>query len=456
MVTAANESPDLMKPTCALTLLALTLACGSACAQGAPVYLPPAAAGTALTVTPDRDDWTYPMGAPASVRVKLALDPYPAAGVTIRYRLGPDMLEGAERTAVVPADGLVLPVPAPSTPAFMRIIASADVGGQNLTTLATLGFAPDKIVPTQANPADVDAFWARQKAALAQVPPDYRLTPAPELSNDRIEVSYLSFRNVGGNGVTSRFYGVLAVPRGAGPFPAVLELPGAGIEARTGARALAEKGAITLQVGIHGIPLNLAPEVYESLAGGALFGYSRINLDDREKYYFRRVNLGVLRAADYLATHPKWNRQQLLAMGGSQGGMLSIMAAALEPRITAVVANNPGFSDVTGYLNGRAGGWPALFKPGPDGAPTDAPVAAKAATTAYYDTVNFARRLRVPGFYFWGYNDVLTPPTSTFAAYNVITAPKQLTVAPAQGHAMSPEQLDMVQQWVLRQLGLAK
>ena len=46
---------------------------------------------------------------------------------------------------------------------------------------------------------------------------------------------------------------------------------------------------ITLQVGIHGIPVNLPAEVYQELARGALDNYNRINLDDRYRYYYRRV-----------------------------------------------------------------------------------------------------------------------------------------------------------------------
>lgn len=74
---------------------------------------------------------------------------------------------------------------------------------------------------------------------------------------------------------------------------------------------------------------------------------------------------------------------------------------------------------------------------------------AKIATSAYYDTVNFARRVRVPGFYSWGYNDETCPPTSMFAAYNLITGPKQLVLALETGHGEAPEQLQRVNAWIL-------
>ena len=178
-----------------------------------------------------------------------------------------------------------------------------------------------------------------------------------------MEVFHLSIQNVGGWKGPSRMFGILAVPRGEGPFPAMLAVPGAGVRPYGGEIALAKKGVITLQIGIHGIPVNLDPDVYEQLARGALAEYDSYNLDDRSRYYYRRVYLGCLRAVDFLASHPKWDKKNLLVMGGSQGGQLSIVTAALDPSVTALAANYPAYCDVTGYLHDRAGGWPGFFKP---------------------------------------------------------------------------------------------
>jgi cephalosporin-C deacetylase-like acetyl esterase len=68
--------------------------------------------------------------------------------------------------------------------------------------------------------------------------------------------------------------------------------------------------------------------------------------------------------------------------------------------------------------------------------------------------VNFARRLRVPGIYFQGYNDVVCPPTSVFAVYNTITAPKQLVLGLDQGHAWSATQQAPMDAWVYEHLGI--
>lgn len=438
-------------------LLAAILAALALPAGAETVILPvPADPAAVLTVTPDRPDWTYPAGAQAAMRVRLSLKPYPAGGVPIRYRLGPDMREGAERSALVPEGGLVLPVGPQQLPGFVRAIVKAEVAGKEVSTSATAAFAPDAIRATQQDAADFDRFWNEQKALLAKVAPDYKLTPAPALSTDKVETFYVSMQNVGRSGGTSRIYGVLCVPRGEGPFPAVLHVPGAGVRGYKGAPELAERGMITLQIGIHGIPVDQGEELYEAMRNGALADYPRYELDNRERYYYRRVYLGAVRANDFLTSHPKWNGRSLTVVGGSQGGQLAIVTAALDSRVTGLAAHYPAYSDVSGYAHGGTGGWPHLFKPGADGKPGDQPVSTKLDTTRYYDTVNFARRLKAPGFYAMGYNDQVTPPTSVYAAFNAIAAPKEIVVAPQMGHFTSDEQMARRNEWILRQAGIAK
>lgn len=411
----------------------------------APAALPDGALKVSLT----RADWTYRSGEPAAFLVRIDRKPYPAEGIRISYRLGPDMLEGPERSALVPAEGLTVAVPPQAQPGFVRLIASASIDGKAVEAMATAAFSPLELRPVQAEPQDFDTFWAAQKRDLAAVDPAFRLTPAPALSTPEVEVSYLSFQNVGPGKRVTRMYGVLSVPRAAGPFPAVLQVPGAGVRGYKGTPELAAKGFITLQIGIHGIPVDLPAEVYEQLNFGALAGYNRFNLDDPRSYYYRRVYLGTLRALDYLARHPKWNGRQLVTQGGSQGGQLSIMASALDPRVSLTIASYPAYSDVTGYLHGRAGGWPGLFRTEADGRRQDQPVEPKAATSAYYDTVNFARRLRSPVLYYAGYNDTVTPPTSTFAVYNVIPTARTFIVEPEQVHLTSQAHRDTMERWLL-------
>jgi cephalosporin-C deacetylase-like acetyl esterase len=97
---------------------------------------------------------------------------------------------------------------------------------------------------------------------------------------------------------------------------------------------------------------------------------------------------------------------------------------------------------MAGYAHGRAGGWPHMFKDAANRTKD------KLETAAYYDVVNFARRVRVPGMYSWGFNDETCPPTSMYAAYNVIAAPKTLLLALETGHRTVPEQTERVSAWL--------
>jgi cephalosporin-C deacetylase-like acetyl esterase len=84
--------------------------------------------------------------------------------------------------------------------------------------------------------------------------------------------------------------------------------------------------------------------------------------------------------------------------------------------------------DHTGYLNKRAGGCPHYFR-------NAEPKPGEVETLAYYDVVNFARRVKAaPGIIHGGFNDITCPPTSMYSAYNVITAPKELPPLSETGH----------------------
>jgi cephalosporin-C deacetylase-like acetyl esterase len=408
-----------------------------------------------ISVVPESVDWTYAIGAPARFQAAVTRDGHALAGTALRFACGPEQMPPTvEKTATATANGLLIEGGTLQAPGFLRCSVSATIDGREYRSVGTAAFAPDRIEPTVENPADFDAFWAAAKEALAKLPIDARLTPKPELSTARADVYHVSLQNVGSNPDrgTSRFYGILAVPKAEGKFPALMNPPGAGARPYYGLVSLAEKGYITLQVGIHGIPVDLPAEVYDSLLFGPLAawqGYGTFNLDDRERYYYRRVYLGCLRANDFLVSHPKWDGKNLVVTGGSQGGTLTITTAGLDPRVTALAPYYPALSDLTGYLHGRAGGWPHLFKDEKDGQRTPA----KIRTAAYYDVVNFARRVKAPGLYSWGWNDEICPPTSTHAAYNVVTAPKQLLLAVETGHFTVPEQVDKVDRWIDAQVG---
>ena len=129
------------------------------------------------------------------------------------------------------------------------------------------------------------------------------------------------------------------------------------------------------------------------------------------------------------------------------------MLRRLDKRVKALAAFYPALCDITGYLHGRAGGWPHLLSPRYQ-AITNTPEKLK--TIGYYDVVNFARQITVPGFYSWGYNDNTCPPTSVYAAVNAIKAPKTIALTPISGHWRFEETNQESVAWLKQQVGKAE
>src|SRR5262249_49366397 len=129
-----------------------------------------------LQVVPDRDDWTYALGAQASFHVFATRDGHQIALPSVTWKLGPEMLDPTqEKTGPLPAAGLSVKAAGPKAPGFVRLVATATFEGQDYRALGTAGFAPERIQPSVDEPADFDAFWAAGKDALAKLPIDAKL-----------------------------------------------------------------------------------------------------------------------------------------------------------------------------------------------------------------------------------------------------------------------------------------
>jgi cephalosporin-C deacetylase len=399
-----------------------------------------------ISVSPQHQDWTYKLGEKVDFIVSVTQSGRAVPMENVRYFVKEEKMDPIQEGALTLKDGkATISVPGMKKPGFLRCEVFATVDGKEYRGLGTAAFEPESIKPTVKMPSDFEAFWNKGKEELATVPMDAKMVHVPERSTETVDVYHVSFQNI----KNSRIYGVLTVPKGAGKFPAVLQVPGAGIRPYSGDLAKAAKGVITLQIGIHGIPIDMPAEVYANLSSGALNGYWNFNVSDKDIYYYKRVYLGCIRAVDFLASLPQYDGQNLGIQGGSQGGALSIITAALDPRIKYLASMYPAMSDMTGYLHGRAGGWPHIFA-GSNLEYYNYPDAIE--TIGYYDVVNFARILKTPGFYSWGFNDDTCPPTSYYSAYNEINAPKEVFVVPETGHWTYPEQGKKSDDWLLKKL----
>ncbi|MEP6594907.1 MAG: acetylxylan esterase, partial [Ginsengibacter sp.] len=400
-----------------------------------------------VIVAPDHTGWVYTPGEKVKFTITILQNGNAVKNTTVKYEIGPEKMDPTKTDSLILANGtLTVDAGTMKEPGFLRCIATASINNTKYRGLGTAAFDPELIKPTIANPADFTTYWEQAKTDLAKIPMDAKMTLLPDRCTENVNVYHVNLQNFR---VGTRMYGILCTPKKEGKYPAILRVPGAGARPYNGDVATAEKGFITFEIGIHGVPVNMDVSVYNNMMAGPIAGYWNYNLDDKDRYYYKRVYLGCVRANDFIVSLPQYDGVNLGVTGGSQGGALSIVTAALDTRVKYLAAFYPALCDMTGYLKGRAGGWPHLF---------DKTNLAfnnkkeKIETTGYYDVVNFARLLKIPGIYSWGFNDDTCPPTSMYAAYNVITSPKELFLAPETGHWTYPEQTEKLLNWLVSKL----
>ena len=397
-----------------------------------------------VMVSPDRADWKYGLNEKCSFTVRVLKAQNLLPGVTVDYELGPEMYPTETKTGVVLKDGKLTLKGTMKTPGFLRCKVKAHVDGRTYEGLATAAYAPEELRPVSQLPDDFLKFWETTLANARQTPLNPTMTLLPERCTETSNVYEVSFQTKAWGG---RMFGILSVPKAEGTYPALLRVPGAGVRPYSGDTYLAPGKVIVLEVGIHGIPVTMQQSVYDNLAAGALNGYWNFCRDNRDQNYYNRVIVGALRAVDFICSLPQFNGKALGVTGSSQGGALSVITAALDSRVTFFGAVHPALCDHEAFLKKRAGGWPHYYY---QAAPTDKELKA----LRYYDTANFARCLKATGWFSWGYNDEVCPPTSMYAAYNAVTAPKELHLYLETGHYWYQEQWEEWQDWLRKQLGL--
>jgi cephalosporin-C deacetylase len=305
-------------------------------------------------------------------------------------------------------------------------VTARPADGKKLTAQGGALAAPDQIQPSAPRPDDFDAFWQSRLKDLAQVPMNPRLEPADSGKAD-LEYFKVTLDNIRG----SHIRGQLARPKGSGPLPAMLIVQWAGVYPlqKGWVTGRASEGWLVLNINAHDLPIDEAEKFYQDQSAGPLKDYPSIGNDDRDTSYFLRMYLSCFRGAQYLTERPDWNGRTLVVTGGSQGGLQSIVTAALHPKITAVLACVPAGCDLTGPEAKRLPGWPMWYWK------TEGKDEAKVrAASRYYDVVNFASNVKCHVLVGVGLIDTVCPPPGVFAACNQLKGPKEIVVLPVAEH----------------------
>ena len=399
-----------------------------------------------LTV-PDHADWIYKVGEKAKVEVTFCLYGIPQ-DVEVSYEIGPEMLPATSTGKVKLKDGrAIIDMGTMKKPGFLDLRLTIE-GDQTTPPSAPLllrsgiryqhhvkvGFSPEQLKPYTKNPHDFDNFWKANLDEARKTPLHVDCKKVDEYCTDETDMYLLKIRYDRRHSI----YAYLSKPKKEGKYPVVLCPPGAGIKTiKEPMRNLhyAKNGFIRMEMEIHGLNPEMTDEQFKEIttAFDNENGYLTNGLDSKDNYYMKHVYVACVRAIDYLCSLPDWDGKNVFVQGGSQGGALSLMTAGLDSRVTACVANHPALSDMAGYLDNRAGGYPHFNRLNHMLTPE------KVETMAYYDVVNFARRITCPVYLTWGYNDNVCPPTTSYIVWNLITAPKESLITPVNEHWTTSE-----------------
>ncbi|MGI6231748.1 MAG: acetylxylan esterase [Prevotella sp.] len=400
---------------------------------------------------PDHANWLYELNQNPVVEIQVYQYGIPVEG-NVTYSIGDDMLESFLHGNAKLVNGRTkIKMPGRKSPGFRDLRLEIKKDGKTYKHHIKVGFAVDRIRPVTKDPKDFDSFWRQNLEELKKVPLEYTKVPAPEYSTDKIEC-YLINLKVDQQGHS--MYGYLFYPRNAqkGSCPVVLCPPGAGIKTIKNPlrhKYYAEQGMIRLEMEIHGLDPRLPQSTFNELshAFNANGGYLADGIENPDRYYMKHVYCGMVRCIDLLTSLPEWDGRNVVVQGGSQGGALSIVTAALDSRVTLCAAHHPALSDMAGYsVKGATGGYPHFNRiPG-----FYTPSSLR--TMALYDVVNFARRVKVPTFLTWGYNDVTCPPTTTYAVWNLLTCPKESLITPINEHWTSDDTDYKEMEWIKKRL----
>lgn len=383
---------------------------------------------------PDHADWLYKTGEKANIEIQFYKYGIPRNG-EVTYTVGNDLLGTDTKGTVTLKNGRAkINIGTKKTPGFRDVVLTMKLDGQSYTHHVKVGFSPEKIQPFTQEPKDFNTFWQGNLDELAKLPLTYTKEIAKEYCTDKVDCYLVKIP------VSRRkqcVYGYLFYPKNAQPgkHPVVLCPPGAGIKTIKEPlrhKYYAENGFIRLEIEIHGLDPRLPKETFDDISrafNSDPTGYLENGIDNRDRYYMKHVYLALVRCIDLLTSLPEWDGRNVAVQGGSQGGALALVAAGLDKRVNLCVVNHPALSDMAGYTEkGRTGGYPHFNRM------TGLYTPSNISTMAYYDVVNFARKVKATTYMTWGYNDNTCPPTTSYAVWNTLNCEKESLITPINEH----------------------
>jgi len=399
-----------------------------------------------ILLTASHPDWNYKLNEEATVKISVLQYGSAVENVEIEYQYGPEQLAPEKKGRLKLTHGIgEINIGTMNTPGFRQLKVQTKIDGYVYKNEIKVGFAPFEIQPTVKIPNDFDLFWEKAKAENSKIPMDAAITHKPELSTPTVDVYLVRLQNYK---LGHYLYGYLSKPKDDKKHPVLFNPPGAGVKKINPITSYADDGFISFTTEIHGVSPEINETDFQEIRK-QLTDYWSIHLDNKDNYYYKSVYLGCVRAIDFLTSLPQFDQKNVVVTGGSQGGALTMVTAGIDKRVNYIASFYPALCDNSGYLNNRAGGWPAMFSEKYKNNSTE-----KLQTMEYYDVVNFAKKIKIPGFYSAGYNDNTCPPTSTLSPFNSVKAPKEIVITPISAHWRFGETNTQSIKWLQQKCGI--
>lgn len=286
-------------------------------------------------------------------------------------------------------------------------------------------------------PADFDQYW---DAAVAEMhgTESHVTLEAADFQTNFAECFHLYFTGVRGARIHARF---VRPANRSGKRPAILMFHGYSGASPDWAQLLpyVAQGFVVAALdcrGQGGLSEDVGGHKGTTRSGHIVRGLSGPPQD----MLFRHTFLDTAQLARIVMEMPEVDADRVGAMGGSQGGALTLACASLEPQIRLAAPVYPFLSDYQRVweMDLAKDAYEELQDYFRRHDPLHERETEIFTQLGYIDVQHHAARIRADVLMTVALMDTVCPPSTQFAAYNKITAPKSMVVYPDYGHEWLP------------------
>lgn len=297
-------------------------------------------------------------------------------------------------------------------------------------------------------PANFDQYWDAAIREMKGTDPQVELVPG-SFQVPFAECFDLYFTGVRGARVHAKY---LRPKNSSSPHPAVLQFHGYAGDAGDWSDKLGwvANGFAVAALDCRG--QGGSSEDVGGVRGTTLNGHIIRGLDGApEDLLFRQIFLDTAQLADLVMGFPEVDAGRVGAMGFSQGGGLTLACAALEPRIKRLVTGYPFLSDYRRVweMDLVKDAYAELRDYFRRFDPLHQREAQIYTRLGYIDVQHLSERICGEVLMVTALMDTICPPSTQFAAYNKMKAPKQMVIYPDYGHEWLPGSGDQAMLFML-------